>query len=190
MVLAPVILAAAFSLAIWRASGTCPAWAGAHQCLGVLGALPLVHFPPSSVDVLVAAAGADDPDVPGASASGGVANMALSILPWPAPHLGVCLVLAIYNTNSCLPDNHQSTHYPTQHPNSIHTASSLLALSACCSLGCSISCTTNFQLLQNLVDTCAQGDGYLTLTPVVCIAPTLGGGGYSLALILILTMLE
>ena len=188
MVLAPVIWAAASSLAIWRAGGMCPAWAEARLHLGVLSALPLGRFPPTSVDVLVAVAGTDDPDVLGASASDGAANVALGILPWPAPRLGICLVLAIYNTNSYLPDNHPSTHYPTQHPNSIPTASSLLALSACRSLGCSISCTTNFQLLQNLADTCAQGDGYLTLTPVVCIAPTLGG--YSLALILILTMLE
>ena len=188
MALAPVIRVAAFSLAIRRAGGTCPAWAEARLCLGVLSALPLGHFPPSSVDVLVAVAGTDDPDVLGASASDGVANVALSILPWPTPHFSICLVLAIYNTNSYLPDNHPSTHYPTQHPNSMHTASSLLALSACCSLSCLISCTTNFQLLWNLVDTCAQGDGHFTLTPVVHIAPTLGG--YSLALILILTMLE
>ena len=188
MVLAMVILAAAFSLAIWRASGTCPAWAEAHRHLGVPVALPLGRFPSSFMDVLAAAAGTDDPDVLGASASDGVANMALGILPWPAPHLGVCLVLAIYNTKSCLPENHLSTHYPRQHPNRIHTASSLLALSACHSLGCSISCTTNFQLLRNSADTCAQGDGYLTLTPVVHIAPTLGR--YSLALILILTLLE
>ena len=171
MALVPVILAAAFSLAIRRAGGTCPAWAEACRHLGVLGALPLGCYPPSSVDVLTAVAGTADPDVPGASASAGAANMALGILPWPAPHLGICLVLAIYNTKSCLPENHLSTHYPTQHPNSIHTASSLLALSACRSLGCSISCTTNFQLLQNSADICAQGDGYLTLTPVVHIAP-------------------
>ena len=188
MVLALVIWAAAFSLAIQRAGRMCPGQVEAHRHLGVLGALPLGCFPQSSVDVLVAVAGTYDPDVLGASASAGAANVALGILPWPAPHLGICLVLAIYNTNSYLPDNHPSTHYPTQHPNSIHTASSLLALSACHSLGCSISCTTNFQILQNSVDTCAQGDGYLSLSPVVCITPTLGG--YSLALILILTMLE
>ena len=188
MALAPVILVAAFSLAIQRAGGMCPARAEARRHLGVLGALPLGHFPLSSVDVLAAAAGTDDPDVLGTSASDGVANVALGILPWPAPCLGVCLVLAIYNINSCLPDNHLSTHYPTQHPNSIHTASSLLASSARFSPGCSISWITNFHFLQISLDTLAHGDGYLTLRPIVCAAPTLGG--YSLALILILTMLE
>ena len=102
--------------------------------------------------------------------------------------LSRCLVLAIYNTNFHLLVNHPSAHYPTQLPNSIHTASSLLALSAHFSLGCSISWITNFQFLQISLDTLAHGDGYLTLTPIVCVAPTLGG--YSLALILILTMLE
>ena len=81
MVLAPVILVAAFSLAIWRAGGICPAWAEARRCFGVLGTLPLSHFPPSSVDVLAVAAGADDPDVLGTSASDGMANMALGIVP-------------------------------------------------------------------------------------------------------------
>ena len=95
---------------------------------------------------------------------------------WPTPHLGICLVLAIYNINSCLPDNHLSTHYPTQHPNSIHTASSLLALSTNFSLSCSISWITNFQFLRISLDTLAHGDGYLTLTPIDCTAPTLGGG--------------
>ena len=52
----------------------CPAWAGTHQRLDVHRALPLGH-------VLVAVAGTDYPDVLGAAASDGVANMALGILP-------------------------------------------------------------------------------------------------------------
>ena len=109
---------------------------------------------------------------------------------WPAttPCLGICLVLAIYNTNSCLLVNHPSAHCPTQLPNRIHTASSFFALSTCFSLGCSISWTTNFQLLQISLDTLVHGNGYLILTPVDYMTPILGG--YSLALILILTMLE
>ena len=150
------------------------------------------RFPPSSTEVLavgadVLAVGANILGV-GPPAVAGAVIIALAILPHPLPCLGVCLVLAIYHTNSCLLVNHPSAHYPTQLPNSIHTASSLFTLSTCFSLGCSISLTTNFQFLQISLDTLAHGDGYLTLMPIVCMTPILGG--YSLVLILILTMLE
>ena len=182
MALGPIILAAAFSLAILKTGGIEPVWDGTQQHFSTMAQ---GCFPPSSARVLAV-------DVLGAGSSAaapvGTVNVALAIFLRPAPCLAVCLVLAIYNTNFHLLDNHLSTHYPTQLPNSIHTASSLLALSTSFSLGCSISWITNFQFLQISLDTLTHGDGYLNLTPIVCIAST--QGGYSLALILILTMLE
>ena len=117
---------------------TCTGW---HLAVSWHHALRM--FPPSSTEVLavgadVLAVGADILGV-GPPAVAGAANIALTIFPHPLPCLGVCLVLAIYNTNSCLLVNHPSAHYPRLLPNSIHTASSLFALSACFSLGCSIS---------------------------------------------------
>ena len=130
------------------------------------------HFPPSSAGVLAVEADTPAVDVLGvgspAAAPAGTANVALAIFPRPAPCLGVCLVLAFYNTNFCLLVNHPSAHYPTQLPNSIHTASSLLALSAHFSLGCSISWITNFQFLQIPLDALAHGNGSHSNTLSLC----------------------
>ena len=138
MAFAPVILAVAFSLMILKAGGIFPV-----QGLALQGpdAHLLGHLPPSSAKVLGAALlGADTSGAePPGMAPSGSGNVALGGLPPPPPCLGICFILAIYNTNSCLLTSHPSPHYPTQLPNSIHTALSLFTLSTCFSLGCSIS---------------------------------------------------
>ena len=138
MAFVPVILAVAFSLVILKAGGIFPVQGLALRCPD---ACPLGCLLPSSAKVLRAELlGTEAPgaEPPGAAPSG-FGNIALTGLPLPSPCLGVCFVLAIYNTNSCLLASHPSSHYPIQLPNSILTALSLFAVSTYFSLVCSIS---------------------------------------------------
>ena len=101
---------------IRSAGGTRFTFTGALLHLGVLvalGALLCGCFPPVSI-VAALAAQAADPEVLGVASSSGMANLALGIHGCLAARFGVCLVLAIYNTDSCLLTDHPATHNPTQ----------------------------------------------------------------------------
>ena len=125
-------------------------------------------FPPVST----VAADPEALEVLEVASSIGAANLALGSLDCPSTCLGVCLVLAIYNTDFLFTNSSSCHPQPNTIPHSIHTASSLFALSAWCSLGFSTSWTTIFHCFHISADTCAQGTGYLTLTPRVCTVPT------------------
>ena len=86
--------------------------------LAALGALPHGCFPPVLTVVALAgwAAGPEALEVLGVALSIGVANLALGILCCLATCFSVCLVLAIYNTDSYLLTHHPATHNPTQYP--------------------------------------------------------------------------
>ena len=143
----------------------------ARLCPVFLAALiTLLHgcFPP----VCTVAVDPEALEVLGVASSTGTANLALGSLDCPSTRLGVCLVLAIYNTDFLFTNSSSCHPQPNTIPHSIHTASSLFALSAWCSLSFSTSWTTIFHCFRISVDTCAQGVGYLTLTPRVCTVPT------------------
>ena len=144
---------------------------GAHLHLVFLAALITLlhsHFPPVSA----VAADPEALEVLGVASSIGAANLALGSLGCPSARLGVCLVLAIYNTDFLFTNSSSCHPQPNTIPHSIHTASSLFALSAWCSLSFSTSWTTIFHCFCISVDTCAQGARYLTLTPKLCTVPT------------------
>ena len=125
-------------------------------------------FPPLSK----VAADPETAEVLGVASSTGTANLALGSLDGLSTCLGICLVLAIYNTDFLFTNSSTCHPQPNTIPHSIHTASSLFALSAWCNLGFSTSWTTIFHCFHISVDTCAQGVGYLTLIPRVCTVPT------------------
>ena len=155
-----------FSLAILSAGGTHFMLTGARLhpvFLAALVALPCGCFPLVSAVVL---------EVLGVASSIGAANLALGIPVCLATRFGVCLVLVIYNTDFLFTNSSSCHPQPNTIPHSIHTASSLFAFSTWCSLGFSTSWTTIFHCFQISADTCAQGAGYLTLTPRVCTVPT------------------
>ena len=109
-------------------------------------ALPHGCFPRVSAVAALAA----DPEVLevlGVMSSIGTANLALDILVCPSARLGVCLVLAIYNTDVLFTNSSSCHPQPNTMPHSIHTASSLFALSAWCSLSFSTSWTTIFHFV-------------------------------------------
>ena len=114
--------------------------------LAALVALPHGCFPP--VSAVAALAGlAVDPEaleVLEVASSIGAVNLALGILVCLATRFGVCLVLAIYNTDFLFTNLSSCHPQPNTIPQSIHTASSLFALSAWCSLGFSTSWITIF----------------------------------------------
>ena len=154
-----------------RVGGTRFMLIGAHLHPVFLAALITLLcgcFPPVS-------AVAVDPEVLevlGVASFIGAVNLALGSLGCPSTRLGVCLVLAIYNTDFLFTNSSSCHPQPSTIPHSIHTASSLFALSAWCSLGFSTSWTIIFHCFCISADTCAQGAGYLTLTPRVCTVPT------------------
>ena len=95
--------------------------------------ITLLHgcFPPVSA----VAADPETLEVLGVVSSIGAANLALGSLDCPSAHLGVCLVLAICNTDFLFTNSSSCHPQPNTIPHSIHTASSLFALSTWCSLG-------------------------------------------------------
>ena len=155
MALAPVILVLAFSFATLRAGGTFFVLAGARLLpVFLMAQSTFLHgcFPPSSgvaVDL-------EAPEVLGVTSSAETANLALGSLDGLSTRLGVCLVLAIYNTDFLFTNSSTCHPRPNTISHSIHTASSLFALSAWCNLGFSTSWTTIFHCFHISADTCAQ----------------------------------
>ena len=144
MAFAPVILQAAFSLAMRRAGCILPKWGPTLPCC----THPWGAFPPPELD------GTLSPEVPGASPPplGKVAGF-----PFLVPLLDVCLVLAICNISLIYYLCQLTSHYPTQCPNSIHTANSIFVYKTHSTLGFSISCITLFHAHRRLKGILAHG---------------------------------
>ena len=169
--LALVILALAFSFATLRAGDIFFMLTGAHLLPVFLAAQgTFLHgcFPPSSR----VAVGPVVPEVLGLTSSVRIANLALGSLDGSSARLGICLVLAIYNTDFLFTNSSTCHPQPNTMSHSIHTASSLFALRAWCNLSFSTSWTTIFHCFCISADTCVQGVGYLTLIPRVFTVPT------------------